>query len=192
MKFILLNFLLCGITSIAVLAQDKNNNHPVYTITVQELDVILGDITIELFPETAHNHCANFDSLVKIGFYDGTAFHRIDPDFMIQGGDPNSKNPTKDPSTWGFGDESQKKIPAEFNSISHKRGILSAARGENINSADSQFFICVKDSEFLDGEYTAYGKVLQGMEIVDKVAESSRDKATERPLKKITMKIVKK
>ena len=183
MKFILLNFLLCGITSMAVLAQDKNNNHPVYTITVQELDVILGDITIELFPETAHNHCANFDSLVKIGFYDGTAFHRIDPDFMIQGGDPNSKNPTKDPSTWGFG---------EFNSISHKRGILSAARGENINSADSQFFICVKDSEFLDGEYTAYGKVLQGMEIVDKVAESPRDKATERPLKKITMKIVKK
>lgn len=192
MKFILFNFLLCGITSIAVLAQDKNNNHPVYTITVQELDVILGDITIELFPETAQNHCANFDSLVKIGFYDGTAFHRIDPDFMIQGGDPNSKNTSKDPSTWGLGDESQKKIPAEFNSISHKRGIVSAARGENINSADSQFFICVKDSEFLDGEYTAYGKVLQGMEIVDKIAESPRDKATERPLKKITMKIVKK
>ncbi len=86
----------------------------------------------------------------------------------------------------------QKKIPSDFNEYSHKRGTLSAARGEDINSADSQFFICVKDSEFLDGEYSAFGKVVQGMEVVDAIANAPRDEKTERPNQVITMKISKK
>jgi peptidyl-prolyl cis-trans isomerase B (cyclophilin B) len=167
-------------------AAGESDKAPKYTIEVEQEGKVLGSIIVELFPALAPKHCANFDSLVKIRFYDGTAFHRVDPDFMIQGGDPNSRS--KDPATWGFGDPGQTKVPAEFNKYSHKRGTLSAARGNDVNSADSQFFICVKDSEFLDGEYTAYGRVVSGMEIVDKIAETPRD--DERPRKKITMKIV--
>ena len=111
---------------------------------------------------------------------------------MIQGGDPNSKDPKKGPETWGFGRPDQVKVPAEFNDYSHVRGTLSAARGEDINSADSQFFICVKDSEFLDGEYSAFGTVISGMDVVDIIANSPRDEKTERPNQVITMKISKK
>jgi peptidyl-prolyl cis-trans isomerase B (cyclophilin B) len=111
---------------------------------------------------------------------------------MIQGGDPNSKDSSKGPETWGFGRPDQKKVPAEFNDYSHVRGTLSAARGEDVNSADSQFFICVKDSEFLDGEYSAFGKVLKGMDIVDAIANAPRDEKTERPNQIVTMKITKK
>lgn len=175
----------------AVLDFEERLSNPVYVITVMQEQEKLGDIVIELFPDKAPLHCKNFDSLVAIKFYDGTAFHRIDPDFMIQGGDPNSKDPSKGPETWGFGRPDQTKVIAEFNDYSHVRGTLSAARGEDKNSADSQFFICVKDSEFLDGEYSAFGTVKSGMDIADKVATSARDNATERPLKKITMTIKK-
>lgn len=173
------------------LAFGERSANPVYVISVMQEQTPLGDITIELFPDKAPLHCKNFDSLVVLKFYDGTAFHRIDPDFMIQGGDPNSKDLSKSPDTWGFGRPDQTKVHAEFNDYSHVRGTLSAARGEDKHSADSQFFICVKDSEFLDGEYSAFGTVKSGMEIVDMIATSPRDKATERPLKKITMTIKK-
>lgn len=163
---------------------------PQYVISVTQEGKALGDITIELFPDVAPLHCKNFDSLVTAGFYDGLAFHRVIPGFMIQGGCPNSRN--KPMNTWGFGDSTQTTVKAEFSQLTHSRGILSAARkGNDINSATSQFFICVKDSPFLDGQYTIYGRVLSGMEIADKIVNSPRDGA-DHPLQKISMTVKKK
>jgi cyclophilin family peptidyl-prolyl cis-trans isomerase len=141
--------------------------NPHYIISVTQKGEHLGDIEIELFPKVAPKHVHNFDSLVAIKFYDGTAFHRVIPGFMIQGGDPNSKDKPK--STWGFGDPSQTKVPAEFNDTKHVRGIISAARSQDPNSATSQFFIMHADAPHLDHQYTAYGKVVSGMDVVDKI-----------------------
>ncbi len=159
-----------------------------YEITVTQKDHELGKMIIELFPEIAPKHVRNFDSLVSIKFYDGTAFHRVIPGFMIQGGDPNSKDKPK--NQWGYGDPSQTTVPAEFNSTKHVRGILSAARSQNPNSATSQFFIMTSDAPHLDGQYTAYGKVISGIEVADKIVNSPRD-PNDNPLDKISMKIVK-
>ena len=116
-----------------------------------------GNIQIKLFPEIAPNHVKNMVKLAQEKFYDGTTFHRVIPGFMIQGGDPNSKNP--DRSTHGSGGPGYK-VPAEFNPTPHKRGVVSMARAQDPNSAGSQFFICVADSHFLDGQYTAFGEVV--------------------------------
>ncbi len=180
-------------------AEDNNNKqkevkmneksfdeNPQYLMTVSQSGEELGKIKLELFPETAPKHVANFDSLVSVNFYDGTAFHRVIPGFMIQGGDPNSKDKPK--NTWGMGDPSQKNVPAEFNEIKHERGILSAARSQDPNSATSQFFIMHANSPHLDGQYTAYGKVIEGIEVVDKVANAPRDNR-DNPKEKIEMKI---
>lgn len=159
---------------------------PQYKLTVTQAGKPLGEIVLELFPDIAPKHCANFDSLVKAGFYNGTAFHRVIPGFMIQGGDPNSKDKPKD--YWGMGDPSQTKVPAEFNPTSHARGILSAARTSDPNSATSQFFICVADAKFLDNQYTVYGQVLSGMDVADKIVNSPRD-GRDNPNEKIEMNI---
>lgn len=160
--------------------------NPQYLMTVTQKGEELGKITLELFPEIAPKHVANFDSLVAIKFYDGCAFHRVIPGFMIQGGDPNSKDKPKE--TWGFGDSTQTTVPAEFNSIKHERGILSAARSQDFNSATSQFFIMQGKAPYLDGSYTAYGKVIEGIEVVDKVINAPRDER-DNPYDKIEMKI---
>ncbi len=168
---------------------DEKANHPEYEMTVTQNGKTLGKIVLELFPEVAPKHCHNFDSLVAIHFFDGLAFHRVIPGFMIQGGDPNSKDKPKE--TWGMGDRSQTTVPAEFNDIHHKRGILSAARSQNPNSATSQFFIMVADAPHLDHQYTAYGRVIKGIDVVDKIVNSPRD-SRDNPLQKIEMKIIKK
>jgi cyclophilin family peptidyl-prolyl cis-trans isomerase len=172
-------------------------DRPKYEITAFQSGKELGKIIIETFPDKAPKHAANFDSLVAIGFYDGTAFHRVIPGFMIQGGDPNSKNFPNDRSRWGMGDPSQTKVPAEFNANepnwSHKRGILSAARSNDPNSASSQFFLMNSDAPHLDGQYSIYGQVLEGMEVVDVITaapKNPRPKDSE-PVETITMKIVK-
>lgn len=157
---------------------------PKYEITVMQKGEELGKIVVELFPDVAPKHVANFDSLVAIKFYDGSAFHRVIPGFMIQGGDPNSKTEPRD--KWGFGSPDQTRVPAEFSSLQHKRGILSAARSNDPNSATSQFFICVADATFLDGKYSIYGQVVSGMEVADKVVNSPRDHR-DNPLDKIEM-----
>ncbi|MDQ1265008.1 MAG: peptidyl-prolyl cis-trans isomerase [Bacteroidota bacterium] len=161
---------------------------PQYIISVNQLGQHLGDIKIELFPDVAPKHVANFDSLVSTNSFDGTAFHRVIPGFMIQGGDPNSKDKPK--NTWGYGDPNQKTVPAEFNKLSHKRGILSAARSQDPNSATSQFFICVADKPGLDGAYTVFGQVLEGMDVADKIVSMPRDR-NDNPNDKVEMKIVK-
>jgi len=140
-----------------------------------------GDMDIVFFPEKAPKHVENFIALAKSGFYNGTIFHRVIPGFMIQGGDPNTKDLNK-PETYGQGGPSQR-LKAEFNDIPHRRGILSMARTNDPNSAGSQFFIVVKDSNFLDGQYTIFGEVVKGMEVADKIVslpKNSRDLPTER------------
>jgi peptidyl-prolyl cis-trans isomerase B (cyclophilin B) len=131
-----------------------------------------GDITLELLSEVAPNHVQNFIDLAKKGFYDGTLFHRVIPDFMIQGGDPNSKNADKRlHGTGGSG----KNVKAEFSKTPHNRGIVSMARSANPDSASSQFFIVVADSSHLDNQYSAFGKVAEGMDVVDKIVAEETD-----------------
>jgi peptidyl-prolyl cis-trans isomerase B (cyclophilin B) len=140
-----------------------------------------GDMEIVFFPDKAPNHVQNFIKLAKSGYYNGTIFHRVIPGFMIQGGDPNTKDPKK-PETYGMGGPSEK-LKAEFNDTPHRRGIVSMARTNDPNSAGSQFFIVVKDSNFLDGQYTAFGEVVKGMEVADKIVElprNARDLPSER------------
>ena len=134
----------------------------------------LGKMVIEFFPNDAPNHVANFIKLSENGFYDGTIFHRIIPGFMIQGGDPNTKNGDK--STWGTGGPGNS-INAEFNTIKHNRGIVSMARSADPNSAGSQFFIVHKDSNFLDQQYTVFGRIAteESFETLDKIVSVKTD-----------------
>ncbi|MFH1862991.1 MAG: peptidylprolyl isomerase [bacterium] len=132
----------------------------------------LGDIVLEFFPDVAPNHVANFKKLAKEGFYDGTTFHRVIPGFVIQGGDPNTKD--DDRSNDGMGGPGYT-VNAEFNQRQHLRGILSMARSQDPNSAGSQFFICVADIPHLDGKYTVFGQVIQGIEVVDQIVSLPRD-----------------
>ncbi len=157
---------------------------PQYLIRTERADTVIGYMTIELFPAIAPLHSAYFDSLVNINFYDSLAFHRVVPDFVIQGGDPNSLNGPRE--TWGEGDPSQRNIPAEFSGVSHARGIIGAARDVDINSANSQFYINIADNGSLDWNYTAYGQVLEGMDLADFIVSVPRD-ANDNPLEKIEM-----
>jgi peptidyl-prolyl cis-trans isomerase B (cyclophilin B) len=157
---------------------------PQYQIEVKRADTVMGKITVEMFPTIAPNHVRNWDTLVAAHFFDSIAFHRVIPNFMIQGGDPNSRS--GDPDTWGYGG-SEGLIDAEFSAVSHRRGILSAARlGNDINSASSQFFICVANRTDLDRDYSVYGKVISGMHVADSIVRAERDGA-DRPYDKITM-----
>lgn len=145
---------------------------PQYQITVSQSGKVLGIMTIELFPDIAPKHCRNFDSLVAIQFYDGTAFHRVIPEFMAQGGCPNSRDSNE--AMWGFGSKDQALIPAEFNDIEHTLGILSAARKSDPNTATSQFFICDGRTSSLDGNYTVFGQILEGIDILAKIMAAPR------------------
>jgi peptidyl-prolyl cis-trans isomerase B (cyclophilin B) len=132
-----------------------------------------GDIHIKLYPDVAPNHVENFIKLAKSGFYDGTIFHRVIPGFMIQGGDPNTKNSLRK-DTYGQGGPKDEKgnpilLKAEFSDIPHKRGIVSMARANEPDTAGSQFFIVVEPSPFLDGKYTAFGEVTKGLGIADRI-----------------------
>ena len=157
-------------------------------VSAQEIAVIetkFGKIEMEFFADKAPGHVKNFKDLAKKGFYDGTIFHRVIPGFMIQGGDPNTKS--DDRTTHGMGGPGYS-IQAEFNDTPHKRGVLSMARSQNPNSAGSQFFIVVKKSSFLDGKYTAFGKVLSGMAVADQIVNAPRDRR-DNPNERIEMKV---
>ena len=158
-------------------AAEENKPMSQYENKVAEIHTSAGEIDIRFFPDVAPNHVKNFIDLAEKGFYNGSKFHRVIPGFMIQGGDPNTISGS--PSTWGTGG-SGKNVAAEFNSVSHKRGIVSMARSNDPNSASSQFFIVVKDSTFLDKQYTVFGQVTKGMEVADKIVDAPRD-ASDRP-----------
>jgi len=158
-----------------------------YTITVKQGNKELGKMVLKLWPDVAPLHCAHFDVRVHEGHYNGTAFHRVIPGFMIQGGDPNSKSGPR--TSWGSGGHSDL-VKAEFSKTkSHVRGVVSGARTNDPNSYSGQFFICVGAPTFLDGQYTAFGEVLSGMEVADAIVASPRD-AGDNPLEKIEMTIV--
>jgi len=143
------------------------------TISVSSKGTQLGEIVLRLFHDVAPGHAKNFTKLAQEGFYNGTTFHRVIPGFMIQGGDPNTKDLNK-PETYGQGGPSQK-LKAEFNDIPHRRGILSMARTNDPNSAGSQFFIVVEPSHFLDGKYTAFGEVTRGLGVADRIVVLPRN-----------------
>ena len=132
-----------------------------------------GDIEFQLLPELAPETVRNFVTLAQSEFYNGTLFHRVIPGFMIQGGDPNTKN-LELRSQWGIGGPGHN-VKAEFSSRSHLRGIVSMARAADPDSAGSQFFIVTKDSTFLDREYTVFGVVTEGMDVADKIVSLDRD-----------------
>jgi cyclophilin family peptidyl-prolyl cis-trans isomerase len=149
------------------------------------IETKFGNIELAFFPDVAPNHVNNFIELAKKGFYDGTTFHRVIPGFMIQGGDPNSKDPDK--SKHGMGGPGFN-VKAEFNNKPHKRGTLSMARAASPDSAGSQFFICVSDSPFLDRQYTVFGEVTSGMEVADKIVSQPKD-ARDNPNERIEIKV---
>jgi peptidyl-prolyl cis-trans isomerase B (cyclophilin B) len=142
-----------------------------------------GEVTLEFFPEVAPNHVNSFIELSQKEFYNGTTFHRVVPNFVIQGGDPNSKNP--DRSKHGMGGPGNN-LKAEFSNKPHKRGTLSMARAAHPDSAGSQFFICMADTPSLDGKYTVFGEVIKGMDVVDKIVSQPRD-ARDNPNDRIEM-----
>ena len=146
-----------------------------------------GDITIDFFENVAPNHVSAIKNLISEKFYDGLYFHRVIPGFMVQGGDPNTRD--DDRSNDGMGQPGQPTINAEFSKIPHKKGILSMARKGDINSASSQFFICVADAPHLDNKYTIFGKVIDGMDAVDKIVNLERD-GMDNPIKTAYMKRV--
>jgi peptidyl-prolyl cis-trans isomerase B (cyclophilin B) len=145
-----------------------------------------GDIRLKFFPDVAPHHVKNLLKLAREKFYDGTTFHRVIPGFMIQGGDPNSKH--ADRTRLGTGGPGYR-LDAEFNQRPHKRGTLSMARAQDPNSAGSQFFICVADADFLNGQYTVFGEVESGMDTVDRIVNAPRD-ANDNPLERIEMTVI--
>jgi len=141
-------------------------------VTKAVIETTHGKIVLNLLPDIAPETVRNFIKLAKSSFYDGTLFHRIIPGFMIQGGDPNSKQ--LDKRKWGIGGPGYT-IKAEFNPRSHLRGVVSMARAMDPDSAGSQFFIVTTDSTFLDRQYTAFGEVIEGIEIADKIVNLQKD-----------------
>jgi cyclophilin family peptidyl-prolyl cis-trans isomerase len=149
-------------------------------VYVARMETTAGPIVLELYPKLAPHHVNSFVFLAKEGFYDGVIFHRVIPGFMIQGGDPTGTG------TGGPGYE----LKAEFNATKHTRGVLSAARSADPNSAGSQFFLMHGDAPHLDGKYTAYGKVIEGMDTVDKIATAPTG-ANDRPRNPVSIKSIK-
>jgi len=147
-----------------------------------------GEMTVEFWPDVAPKTVENFKTLAKKGFYDGTCFHRVIKDFMIQGGDPLTRDASREGS-WGTGDPGYK-IKAEFNERHHDRGVLSMARSQHPDSAGSQFFICHGNPRFLDKQYTAFGKVIKGDDVLEKIA-TTPTRAPDRPIKKMVVESVK-
>lgn len=174
----------------SALAQSKDRNFTPEEMkkmaeTTAVIETKFGNLELRFFPDVAPNHVKNFIDLAKKGFYDGTIFHRVIPGFMIQGGDPNTKNP--DRSQHGTGGPGYS-LKAEFNDRPHKRGTLSMARSSDPNSAGSQFFICVAPASFLDRQYTVFGEVVSGMEAADKIVSAPRDKR-DNPNERIEIKV---
>jgi peptidyl-prolyl cis-trans isomerase B (cyclophilin B) len=148
------------------LSADENKS----SAEVAVIKTAAGEMVVEFWPDVAPKTVENFVTLAKKGFYDGTAFHRIVKGFMIQGGDPKTKDPALE-REWGTGDPGYK-INAEFNERKHERGVLSMARSMDPNSAGCQFFICLDAAPFLDGKYTTFGKVIKGEDVLLKLGET--------------------
>ena len=187
MSFALLFMLLISLPALADIKQKTFTKEEIKKMaeTKAVIETKFGNIELKFFPDVAPGHVNNFIELAKKGFYDGTTFHRVIPGFMIQGGDPNSKDPDK--SRHGMGGPGYT-IKAEFNEKPHKKGTLSMARSAHPDSAGSQFFICVADAPFLNKQYTVFGEVVSGMDVAEKIVNQSRDKS-DNPLERVEMKV---
>ena len=191
MKSILINLLAAILAVASVNAEEQkpmNSANEVAVIKTSE-----GEMVAEFWPEVAPNTVENFKKLARSGFYDGTAFHRIVKGFMIQGGDPLTKDPAKE-SHYGTGDPGYK-IKAEFNDRSHERGVLSMARSSNPDSAGSQFFICLANVSRLDHQYTTFGKLIKGDDVLGKIGDTevtmSDSGERSKPTKRVTVESIK-
>ena len=186
---IILIFLVIGVI---IMNYDKESE-------VAVISTNFGDMVVEFYPDIAPMHVESFMALVNEEYFNGTTFHRVIPGFMIQGGDPNSRNENRathgtggragkffglgneeDPSTW--------LIPQEFSDTPHVKGILSMARTNDPNSASSQFFVCHDNANFLDNNYTVFGKVIDGLDIIDEIANVAKDQ-NDNPLERVEMSI---
>jgi len=181
--------------SAAFAADEKKAENPTMNAS-NEVAVIRtseGDMVVRFWNDAAPNTIENFKKLARSGFYDGTIFHRVVKGFMIQGGDPNSKDPAKE-NKYGEGGPGYK-IKAEFNNHSHERGVISMAREPNPDSAGSQFFICLAPVTRLDHQYTTFGKLSKGNDVLDKIGETpvTRNSAGEmsKPTKRIVIESIK-
>ena len=191
MKSILINLLAAILAVASVNAEEQkpmNSANELAVIKTSE-----GEMIAEFWPEVAPNTVENFKKLARSGFYDGTAFHRIVKGFMIQGGDPLTKDPAKE-SRYGTGDPGYK-IKAEFNDRSHERGVLSMARSSNPDSAGSQFFICLANVSRLDHQYTTFGKLIKGDDVLGKIGDievtMSDSGERSKPTKRVTVESIK-
>ncbi len=169
-------------------ASMNGSNNEVAVIKTSE-----GEMVAEFWPDVAPNTVANFKKLARAGFYDGTSFHRIVKGFMIQGGDPLTKDPSKE-AMYGSGGPKEK-LKAEFNDRSHEKGVLSMARSSDPDSAGSQFFICLADVRRLDHQYTTFGKLIKGMDVLDKIGDipttMSNSGERSKPTKRVVVESVK-
>ncbi|MEA3500479.1 MAG: peptidylprolyl isomerase [Candidatus Marinimicrobia bacterium] len=171
--------------------KEKVKNTPAIPVKEDEIAIIetkFGKMTVEFFTDIAPNHCANFKRLTNSGYYSGTTFHRVIPGFVIQGGDINSRDNNK--ANDGMGGPGYT-VDAEFNKTPHVKGILSMARSQNVNSAGSQFFICAGDVGQLDNNYTVFGKVTEGLDVIDSIVNvprNERDNPNDPVYMKVTMK----
>jgi peptidyl-prolyl cis-trans isomerase B (cyclophilin B) len=191
MKSILINLLAAALVVVSVNAEEKKPMSSANEVAV--IKTSEGEMIAEFWPDVAPNTVENFKKLARSGFYDGTAFHRIVKGFMIQGGDPLTKDPAKE-SRYGTGDPGYK-IKAEFNNRSHERGVLSMARSNDPDSAGSQFFICLANVSRLDHQYTTFGKIIKGDDVLGKIgdAEVTMSNSGERskPTKRVTVESIK-
>jgi peptidyl-prolyl cis-trans isomerase B (cyclophilin B) len=193
MNVLKLSILACvlGVTAVALAEEPKQDNKAKPAANMNEVAVIKtseGEMVVEFWPDVAPKTVENFKTLAKEGFYDGTCFHRVIKGFMIQGGDPLTKDPAAE-SRWGTGGP-DKKLKAEFNNRSHVRGVLSMARSADPDSAGSQFFICHGDAKFLDKQYTAFGKLIKGDDVLEKIATTPTH-APDRPNKRMAVESIK-
>jgi len=191
MKSILINLLAAILAVASVNAEEQkpmNSANEVAVIKTSE-----GAMVADFWPAVAPTTVENFKKLARSGFYDGTAFHRIVKGFMIQGGDPLTKDPAKE-SRYGTGDPGYK-IKAEFNDRSHERGVLSMARSSNPDSAGSQFFICLANVSRLDHQYTTFGKLIKGDDVLGKIGDievtMSDSGERSKPTKRVTVESIK-
>ena len=188
--------LLCAFSLFAAVAatraeDTKNTPAAAKPVAAKEVAIVKtseGTMILEFYPDLAPGHVENFKKLAKKGFYDGTCFHRVMPGFMIQGGDPNTKNESAKDS-WGMGGPGYT-IKAEFNAKHHARGILSMARTSDPDTAGSQFFICHADAGSLDNQYTVFGNLIKGFDVLDKIATTPTEPPN-RPVKRVTIESVK-
>ena len=191
-----LSIVLAVLLSSAVFAAEEKKDEKTSMNTSNEVAVIKtseGEMVVQFWTDAAPSTIENFKKLARSGFYDGTIFHRIVKGFMIQGGDPNSKDPAKE-SSYGQGDPGYK-IKAEFNDHSHERGVISMARGPSPDSAGSQFFICLGPVPRLDGQYTTFGKLIKGADVLEKIGDisvtSNSAGETSKPTKRVVIESVK-